>query len=134
MNSEIQKNSKNSRKSNIHTLNDDKMSYEELQSIALTVVNALGQAKDKYISAEAKVEVLENLLEEAQEAINSRDLILNKYEPKEIDQNFMLKLEELKGFLSDDVRFEEIRKKKMEEMKKKQEEILRAKYNFAPRY
>jgi hypothetical protein len=54
--------------------------------------------------------------------------------PKEIDKTFMNTLEEIQAYMSDDTRFEEIRKKKMEDMIKKQEEILNAKYNFAPRY
>lgn len=110
------------------------MDYEELQSIAVTAVDALTTVRDRCITAEAKNEVLEKLLGEAQQAIESRDLILNKYEPKEIDRNFVTKLEELQGFMNNDDRFEEIRRKKMEEMKKKQEEILRSKYNFTQRF
>lgn len=111
-----------------------KMNYDELQSIAVTAVDTLAIVKERCITAEAKTDVLEKLLNEAQEAIESRDLILNKYEGKELDPSYLKKFEELKAFVSNDDRFEEIRRKKMEDMKKKQEEILRQKYNFAPRY
>jgi pyruvate/2-oxoacid:ferredoxin oxidoreductase beta subunit len=110
------------------------MGYDELQSIAVTAVDTLSQVRDRCMSAEAKNVALEKKLDEAQLAIESRDLILNKYEPKEIDKTFMNTLEEIQAYMSDDTRFEEIRKKKMEDMIKKQEEILNAKYNFAPRY
>ena len=109
------------------------MNYEQLQSVAITAMDALGIVRERCITAEAKNEVYEKMLNEAQEAIESRDLIINKYEPKEIDQDFFTKLEEFKGFASDDERFEEIRRKKMEDIKKKQEEILRSRYNFSKR-
>jgi len=99
----------------------------------LTVVDAFSQAKDRCVSAETKNEVYEKLLNEAQEAIESRDLIINKYEPREMNQDFMSKLEDVKGFFSDDPRFEEIRKKKYADMKRKEEEILRTRYNFSKR-
>ena len=122
--------------SNIYTLTDtkNKFSYEDLQSIATTAVDTLSTIRDRCMSAEAKNEVLEKMLNEAQDAIESRDLIINKYEPREIDENFMTKLDELKGFMSDDPRFEEIRRKKYEDMKSKQEQILRNKYNFSKRF
>lgn len=121
--------------SNIHSLDSikNKISYDELQSIATTAVDTLYQVRDRCMSAEAKNEVFENMLNEAQEAIESRDLIINKYEPKEINHDFMSKLEDLKGFMSDDPRFEELRRKKYDDMKRKQEEILRTRYNFSKR-
>jgi len=50
-----------------------------------------------------------------------------------MNQDFMSKLEDVKGFFSDDPRFEEIRKKKYADMKRKEEEILRTRYNFSKR-
>lgn len=84
-----------------------------MQSIATTAVDTLYQVRDRCMSAEAKNEAYEKLLNEAQDAIADRDVIINKYEPKDIDQNFMSKLDEFKGFVSDDPRFEEIRRKKI---------------------
>lgn len=40
----------------------------------------------------------------------------------------------MKNFYSDDSRFKEIRRKKMDQIKRKQEEIINTKYKFAPRY
>ena len=128
----LKKRSENLGNSNIHTLDkvNNKIDYEELQSIAVTAVDVLAQVRDRALSAEAKNEVLEKLLNEAQEAIQSRDLALNKYEPKEIDMSFMDKFRELTG---DEERLEEIRRRKKEDMMRKQEEILRAKYKFTLR-
>lgn len=133
---ETPKNAKNSSNSNIHTISDqkNKLSYEDLEAISITAIDSFSQTRDRCLSAESKIEVLEKLLNEAQEAINSRDLKLNNYEGKEFDPSYLKKFEELKSFISNDERFEEIRRKKMEDMKKKHEEILRQKYNFAPRY
>lgn len=111
----------------------NKIGYEDLQAIAVTAVDTLTKVKERCMAAEAKNEAYEKLLEEAQEAINSRDSALNRYEEKEVDPNILSKLEEVQQFLSNDIRYEEIKRKKIEDMARKQEEILRAKYNFSVR-
>ena len=122
----------------MHTLNDyaksNKISYDDLQSIAVTAVETLAQVRERCLAAEAERNVMKKILDEAQQAINERDFKLNQYDGKQIDKNILNTLEETQGLLSDDIKYEEIRRKKMEEMERKSEEYLRNVYNFAPRY
>lgn len=107
--------------------------YDEIQAIALTAVSSLRQVRDRCISAEVKNEIFKELLDEATLAIESRDLIINKYEPKEIDNSLITELDELQGFMTEDIRFKDIVQRKRGEMKRKENEVLRSNYNFTIR-
>lgn len=105
------------------------MSVDEIKAIALTAVDSLISVRDRCISAEGKCDALEELLEESQKIIEEKDLIINK--SQDIDDNFIDKWNEASGFSSGDSRFLEIYDKKRQEIKNKQLDILRTKYNLS---
>ena len=114
-----------------------KIPYEELEAIAVTSVDVAKTLKTKCLELEAELDAEKNstreVLEMAQEAIDSRDLIINRYEPKEIDNTILSELDELKNFTIENPRYNEILKRKSEEMQKKKKEMLLSRYNFAVR-